>query len=78
MAIDKTLPNVEQEITIPSEEEQLVEQVEEQQEVAENPLVDVQENEDGSVDISYDPATASIEGGENHYSNLAEHLPDDI
>ena len=25
MAIDKTLPNVEQEITIPSEEEQLVE-----------------------------------------------------
>jgi hypothetical protein len=40
--------------------------------------VEIQENEDGSVDISYDPAIASVEGTENHYDNLADHLPDDV
>ena len=76
MAVDKTLPNVEQTVNIPAEEQIVEEQLQEQEEV--NPLVDVQTNEDGSVDITYDPAAAAIEGGENHYANLADHLPDDI
>ena len=40
--------------------------------------VEITENEDGSVDVNYDPSIASVEGEVNHYDNLAEHLPDDI
>jgi len=77
--IDKALPNVEQNITVPSDVEIEEAELEKQQEVDEqgNP-VEIQENEDGSVDINYDPAIASVEGTENHYDNLAEHLPDDV
>jgi hypothetical protein len=78
--IDKALPNeVRKEFELPSEDEvqeQLVEQAEDQ---AQDPgPIDIQENEDGSVDIDLDPAAASIEGGEEHYANLAEFLPDDV
>ena len=79
--IDKALPNSspKKEFEIPGEED-LKEQAEEQIEIeqAEGDPVDVTENEDGSVDINLDPATASPEGGDEHYSNLAEFLPDDI
>ena len=77
--IDKSLPNVEQEIKVPSPEDIEIAQEEEQQKIAEKgDPVEIQENEDGSVDINYDPAMASVEGGEEHYANLAEHLPEDI
>ena len=77
--IDKDLPNVDQELKIPSPEEIEVAEQEKQQEVDEqgNP-VDITENEDGSVDINYDPSIGSVEGGQEHYANLAEHLPDDV
>jgi len=77
--IDKALPNVEQTVNVPSPEEVQEAQVEEQQQLDEagNP-VEITENEDGSVDINYDPAVASVEGGEGHYDNLADHLPDDV
>ena len=78
--IDKALPNeVRKEFEIPSEEEiqeQVVEEVSEQQD-APGP-VEVQENEDGSVDINLDPAAATPEGGDEHYANLADFLPDDV
>jgi len=77
--IDKALPNVEQEINIPSSVEIAEAEEAEQQELEEqgNP-VEITENEDGSVDINYDPAIASVANTENHYANLADHLPDDI
>ena len=77
--IDKALPNVEQTINVPSPEEIQEAQAEEQKQVDEagNPI-EITENEDGSVDIDYDPSVASVEGGEGHYDNLADHLPDDI
>ena len=77
--IDKSLPNVEQELKVPSPEEIEVAEQEKQQEVDEqgNP-VDITENEDGSEDINYDPSIGSVEGGQEHYANLAEHLPDDV
>jgi hypothetical protein len=77
--VDKALPNVEQEINVPSGVEIAEAEAEKQAELDEqgNP-VEIQENEDGSVDISYDPAIASVEGSENHYDNLADHLPDDV
>ena len=78
--IDKALPNEpRKEITLPGEEdiqEQVVEAVEEEKQSPDD--IEVTENEDGSVDISLDPAAANPEGGEDHYSNLAEFLPDDV
>jgi hypothetical protein len=78
--IDKALPNEpRKEFEIPGEEEikeTLVEEVTEEQE-SPGP-VEIQENEDGSVDINLDPGAASPEGGDEHYANLAEFLPDDV
>ena len=52
--IDKALPNsVRQTLNIPNPEEVAVAEQEIQQDT-ENP-VDVQQNEDGSVDINFDP-----------------------
>ena len=78
--IDKSLPNVpRKEINIPGEEEiqeQVVEAIEEEQQSPDD--IEVKENEDGSVDINLDPEAANPEGGEDHYSNLAEFLPDEV
>ena len=74
--IDKSLPNVEQEIKVPSPEELEIAEKEEQEAVKDP--VEVTENEDGSVDINYEPTIGSVEGGQNHYDNLAEHLPDEV
>jgi len=78
--IDKALPNEpRKEITLPGEEqiqETLVEEVEKQLESPED--IEQVQNEDGSVDINFDPSAASAEGGDEHYSNLAEFLPDDV
>jgi hypothetical protein len=78
--IDKALPNeVRKEFEVPGEEEikeLALEEIEQEQESSEP--VDIQENEDGSVDIDLDPQAASPEGGDEHYANLAEFLPDDV
>ena len=78
--IDKALPNeVRKEFEVPGEEEikeLALEEVE--QEEGSPEAVDIQENEDGSVDIDLDPQAASPEGGDEHYANLAEFLPDDV
>ena len=78
--IDKALPNeVRKEIELPGEEElqeTLAEEVSLEEESPEP--VEIQENEDGSVDIDLDPQAAAPEGGDEHYSNLADFLPDDV
>ena len=74
--IDKALPNVKQTLNIPSPEEVAVGDQEAQQDV-EN-TIDVQQNEDGSVDINFDPMAMNPGQDEGHYANLAELLPDDI
>ena len=75
--IDKALPNtVRQTVNIPSPEEVAVGEQEAQQNV-ENP-VDVQQNEDGSVDINFDPMAMNPGQDQGHYANLAELLPDDV
>ena len=40
--------------------------------------VEVTEQEDGSVEVDFDPNAASPEGGDEHYANLAEFLPDEV
>ena len=76
--IDKALPNVEQTIELPSEEE-LVEAAQSEEDKVPNPEnTEIVQGEDGSVEINFDPAAASPEEGGDHYANLAELLPDDI
>ncbi len=74
--IDKALPNVRQTLNIPNPQDVAVAEQEVQQNV-ENP-VDVQQNEDGSVDINFDPAAMNPGQDQGHYANLAELLPDDV
>ena len=74
--VDKALPNVEQTINIPSSEEIQVE-LEKTQKDPQAP-VDVQANEDGSVDINFDPSKVNLEQSQNHFSNLADLLPEKI
>jgi hypothetical protein len=78
--IDKSLPNeVRSQLEIPSEEEiaNVSEQVVEQEQTEKGP-VEIQQNEDGSVDVDFDPSVVSPTGGDEHYANLAEFLPDDV
>jgi len=74
--IDKALPNVRQTINIPDPQEVAIAEQEVQQDV-ENP-VDVQQNEDGSVDINFDPKAMNPGQDQGHYSNLAELLPENV
>ena len=78
--IDKSLPNEpRKELEIPSEEELQEQVIEAAKEAQESPdPVEIQENEDGSVDINLDPAAATPEGGDEHYANLADFLPDEV
>jgi hypothetical protein len=66
-------------VQIPGEEEisEAVETSVEVQQEAQGP-VEIEEQEDGSVEIDFDPNAASPEGGDEHYANLAEFLPDEI
>jgi hypothetical protein len=74
--IDKALPNeVRKEISIPSVEDV---QVEVEKEPEQKGPVEVQQNEDGSVDINFDPKLGSLDQTEDHFANLAELLPDDV
>ena len=66
-------------VSIPGEEEisESVETTIEAERQAPGP-VEVTEQEDGSVEVDFDPNAASPEGGDEHYANLAEFLPDEI
>ena len=67
--IDKSLPNVKQTINVPSPEEVEVD-IQEKQQEQESPI-DIQPNEDGSVDINFDPSVGSQEQGEDQYLYLS-------
>ena len=72
--IDKTLPNIMTQLTPEQETEQVIADTE-----ILNPSgeTEVLENEDGSVDIDFDPnALQNIQA--DHNSNLADFLPEDV
>ena len=77
--IDKPLPNTKTTVEIPGEVE-IEEAVQEKiQEVdSQGKPVEIEMTEEGGAEVSFDPAAASPEGGEDHYANLAEFLGDDI
>ena len=76
--IDKALPNVvENSVTTPSDEEvALAEEKVIESQGGEG--VDIQENEDGSVDVNFEPNKINQAGTESHFDNLADILPEDI
>jgi len=76
--IDKGLPNVRQSVRIPSEQEQVEVATELQESLPSPENTEITENEDGSVDVNFDPGGVSPEGGEDHFGNLADLLPDSI
>jgi hypothetical protein len=77
--IDDALPNTKTTIEIPGEEEILLEQQKQIEEVeTEGGPVEIQMDEDGGAEISFDPKIAAMEGGEDHNANLAEFLEDGV
>ena len=66
-------------VTIPGDEE-LTEKIQEVaiEEQQQKGPVEIEEAEDGSVTVDFDPNAASPEGGDEHYANLAEFLTDEI
>ena len=76
--VDKSLPNVRQNITVPSDEEQMEVDTAIQESMPDPNSTEITENEDGSVDINFEPGAEAPEGADNHYANLASLLPDSI
>ena len=77
--IDKSLPNVKSTIEVPGEQE-VQASVEEDilKEQEEGSPVEVIETEEGGAEISFEPSAVNVEGEQDHFSNLAELLDDDI
>ena len=74
--IDKSLPNTKTTIEIPGQTE--IEQSIQEEILPTDSPVEINMDEDGGAEISFDPSVASIPGGEDHYANLAEFLDESI
>jgi hypothetical protein len=76
--IDKSLPNVKQEIELPSEEE-IAEASQANVEEAQSAQdVEVTQEEDGGATISFDPEAINQPGTNEHFDNLADLLPEEV
>ena len=78
--VDKSLTQGPRGSAIIPGEEQIQEAIVEEQvteEQAPGPIEQT-ELEDGSVQIDFDPQAAQPEGGDEHYANLAEFLPENV
>ena len=76
--IDKALPNGETEIKIPGEDESVEAQQDNSEEQVGPDDIEVTQEEDGGATINFDPEAVNAGGGESHFDNLAELLPDDV
>jgi hypothetical protein len=75
--IDKSLPNTKTTIEIPGQTE-IDQSIQDQAEQGQDPSVEINMDEDGGAEISFDPSLAAPQGGEDHYANLAEFLDESI
>jgi hypothetical protein len=73
--IDKTLPNVTETVHVESPEEIEIEESQKLQEITDEG-VEITKNEDGSADVEFEPGKVAMSGSEDHFSNLADLLPD--
>ena len=76
--IDKGLPNVRRNVTLPSQEELTEVTTAVQESVPSHQDTEITENEDGSVDVNFEPGAVAPAASDNHYMNLADLLPDSI
>jgi hypothetical protein len=74
--IDKSLPNTKTTIEVPGQTE--IDQAVQEQVGQEDPSVEINMDEDGGAEISFDPSLAAPQGGEDHYANLADFLDESI
>jgi len=74
--IDKSLPNTKTTIEIPGQTE-IEQSIQEEIQPTDSP-VEINMDEDGGAEISFDPNVAAPQGGEDHYANLAEFLDDGV
>ena len=74
--IDKSLPNTKTTIEVPGQTE--IDQAVQEQVGQEDPSVEINMDEDGGAEISFDPSLAAPQGGQDHYANLADFLDDSI
>jgi len=81
MAVDKTLSelgNIKTDVKVPGKgqiQEVVTEKISEQ--IKDQP-VEITPEDDGGATVSFDPQAGAPAGGEDHYTNLAEILEDDI
>ena len=75
--IDKVLPNVTQDVKLPSQQKIAQEQQVQMADEMKQPT-ELQPNEDGSVDVNFGPENLQVGPDQGHFSNLAELLPDDV
>jgi hypothetical protein len=81
MAVDKTLSelgNLKTDVKVPGKgqiQEVVTEKISEQ--IKDQP-VEITPEDDGGATVSFDPQAGAPAGGEDHYTNLAEILEDDI
>ena len=75
--IDKILPNVSQNVNLPSASKVALEQQQQMAEQMKQPS-ELQPNPDGSVDVNFGPEDLQVGPDQGHFTNLAELLPDDI
>ena len=76
--IDKALPNVKTEIKVPGDDEVLEMEKETIEEQVGPDDVQVTQEEDGGATINFDPEAVNAGGGESHFDNLADILPEDV
>jgi len=75
--IDKVLPNVTQDVKLPSQQKIAQEQQVQMADQMKQPT-ELQPNEDGSVDVNFGPESLQVGPDQGHFSNLAELLPDSV
>jgi hypothetical protein len=75
--IDKSLPNTKTTIDVPGQTE-IDQAIQDQIEKTQDPSVEINMDEDGGAEISFDPSLAAPQGGEDHYANLADFLDESI
>ena len=76
--IDKALPNVVKEkALIETPEEVQIEETKKLQDVTDDGI-EITENEDGSAEVEFEPGKVARAGSEDHFSNLADVLPDEV
>ena len=75
--MDKPLPNVTEKVHVESPEEIEIEETKKLQEVNDEG-VEIIQNEDGSADVDFEPGKVNPSGGEDHFENLADLLPEEV